>query len=118
MAKKITLQDYTLPTVADGLDGLLQFAEIFGGPEALAFLSMGYRPGSQLGPARQILAARLVADYMRRHPGDTYREARTAVSREQGYTGILKSNFSRLSDPGRELLRQRGEWPFDPSRDV
>lgn len=118
MTSKITLHDYKLPTSADGLDGLLQFGDIFGSAETLEFLSIGYGSKSPMAVARQIFAARLVADHMKRNPETTYNQARVAVGREQGYPGVRQSNFQRMSDPGRELLRARGEWPFDPSRDA
>ena len=117
--KTVTLKNYHLPTVQDGLDGLLEMAEIFGESELLAFLSMGYSPGSPIGQTRQILAARLVASYMKRNKDVTYSQARLAVAHDQGYFGTHSTNFTnRMANPGRELLRERGEWPFDPSRDV
>lgn len=118
MAKKIILTDFHLPTAADGVDGLLSMAEAFGAGETLQFLGIGYSKDSPIGAARKILAARLVRDHMVRNKDVTYTQARRAVGNELGHRGTLLSNFQRMADPGREMLRERGEWPFDDSRDV
>ena len=118
MAKKIILTDFHLPTSADGVDGLLHMAEAFGAAETLHFLSIGYGKGSPVAEARQILAARLVKDHMVRNKDTTYTQARRAVGNEQGFRMDRLSNFQRVADLGRELLRTRGEWPFDDTRDA
>lgn len=102
---------YKLPTAEDGVAGFLGMAGVFGVRETLDFLSIGFQD-SGLSEARQILAARLVADRMRERPDLTFTEARRAVGNELGYNGSKLSNFNRMAIPGRDLLTLSGEWPF------
>lgn len=109
---------YHLPSNrAGGVDGLLGLAAIFGEEEVFAFLGMAHANDSPVGDVRAILAARQIARHMARNEHLTFSEGRRQAARDAGYTGTLVSNFRRLALRGRDLLRERGEWPFDPSRD-
>lgn len=111
--------DLRLPNRQDGVDGILRLAAHFGETETFDFLGMLLGCASLAGQARQILAARLVIQHMERNPDSTYAQSRVAVARALGYEGTQTSNFTaRLANPGRALLKERGEWNVDPSRDV
>lgn len=110
--------DFHLPTAAEGVDGFLRMAEVFGECETFAFYGLAYYLPSPQAQARQILAARQVANHLTRNPADTYAVARRIVANQMGFTGSLMSNFRRTADAGRDLLRERGEWPYDDREDA
>jgi hypothetical protein len=101
----------------DGIKGLLGLIEIFGADEVFGFLSLAHSEAAVAGEMRARIAISKIVAYMKRNPDSNYFPARSVIAREYGYTGTAKSNFNRVADRGRDLLRADGDWPFDPSRD-
>lgn len=112
MPRDISLKNYSLPTEADGLDGMLQFAELFGDAETYHFFGavQGNRHRNMLGTVRAILAARLVLGIMRENRALSYEQARRTAADRLGYDTYTRTNFYKRADAGHALLVERGEW--------
>jgi len=109
MATTITFKTgYQLPRAEDGVQGLLEFAEIFGDAETFTFL--GRMRDTPAREAREILAGRLVLAYMTRYKEPSFSRARLQVAKELGYEGTSISNFNKLANDGKAALTAAGDW--------
>jgi hypothetical protein len=99
---------YRLPRTEDGVDALLEFAEIFGDADTFKFLGrMKDTPSRQ---AREILAARLTLAYMTTNKEPSFTTARLQVAKQLDYEGTSISNFNKLANDGKKVLMQKGAW--------
>jgi hypothetical protein len=109
VATTITFKtNYKLPRIEDGVDALLEFAEIFGDAETFTFLGrMKDTPARQ---AREILAARMILAYMRERKEPSYTKARLHMASHLGYEGNRITNFNKLANDGKDVLAAAGQW--------
>jgi hypothetical protein len=103
----------SLPTAADGVDGLLAMLPTFGLTPEQLFRFLGWLRHSTgatlVGKARRILAARLVLDRIQQHPGEDVETAQKAVAKELGYPTHHRPNFYKRVQDGLTALNERSD---------
>ncbi|MGC4886648.1 hypothetical protein [Micromonospora sp. DT227] len=95
-----------LPTVEDGLEGIMKLVDLFGEEEVFRFI--GYIRDHKgtvtaVSEARQRLAASMLRDLMKEQALD-YEEARRELAKKLGYKPDTRTNLYKLIEAGEDLL--------------
>jgi hypothetical protein len=104
----------TLPTPADGVDGLLGLADLLAVSDAevyrfLGFLRDNVNGGAVVLAARRILAARIVRAHASK-TGEVIGKARATVADELGIPAPQRPHFNRLLRDGLDMAQAHPDW--------